>query len=223
MGKKTDNRSLASKITLRRWLLDKMGITDDVRVLDTCSGAGLIWSKMEEHCHIAQWTRCDIKPRVDKSSTKITLKMEASVAIRSLPVNDFNVIDIDPYGSPWDAYRALLLRLKVPMAVFLTHGQSGMRVLQSIDRSSLDAVGLPSEWIDPIKGMTGVQEIVTELCLAYTWRYAEIAHAGRISILSNFARDGRREVHYYGLHLIPRPEPETPLASLQHPRAVDMA
>jgi hypothetical protein len=209
---KTDNRSLGSKIALRRWLLDKMGITDDVRVLDTCAGAGLVWSAMEEHCTIKRWTRTDIKPRKD---AKLTLRMEAAVAIRSLPIHEFNVVDIDPYGEPFDAYRALLLRIRKPTAVFLTHGQQSLRVLSSISHSTLEAIGLPTAWVGPIRGMTGMLDYVKDLCLSQTWSYADVKHAGMI-----YHRTGGCDVHYYGFALEPYPEPVTPISPLTQKRSV---
>lgn len=97
-SKKTDNVSLASKIAIRTWLLKRMGFRA-VRVLDTCAGAGHVWRTMRDHVTVEAWCRCDIKPR-----TAGTLSMTATQAIRSLGMADFNVIDIDPYGEPWEPY-----------------------------------------------------------------------------------------------------------------------
>src|SRR4051812_43717130 len=110
----TDNRSIPTKIELRKRLLADMGLTE-VRVLDTCAGAGHIWSAMEDHVAIKQWVRCDLRPRQHG-----TLALSAVQAIQNLPLEQFNVVDIDPYGEPWEPYMALLARLTTPTAVFLT-------------------------------------------------------------------------------------------------------
>src|SRR5262249_19333858 len=91
---KVDNRSLRQKIALRRWLLGEMRFTT-VHVADACAGAGTIWETMREHVTVAQWVRSDVKPRQVG-----TLRLSAAQMIGALPLDSFNVIDIDPYGEP---------------------------------------------------------------------------------------------------------------------------
>jgi hypothetical protein len=183
---KTDNRSLRQKIALRRWLLGELGITE-VRVLDVCAGAGNIWSAMADHVKVAQWIRSDIKPRQAG-----TLRLTALQAINALDVAPFNVIDIDPYGEPWDAYLALLPRLRQPVAVFLTRGRV------QFTRSShavLATCGIPPEWRVPHS--VRLAEYLDTRVLSETWNHAEIRQAAVVDL---------RNVSYYALGLTPHRE-----------------
>lgn len=181
---KTDNRSLKNKIALRRWLLGEMGITE-VRVLDACAGAGQIWGAMREHVTLRQWIRTDLQPRQAG-----TLKMTALQAVGALDLAQFNVIDIDPYGEPWDAYLALLPRLRQPVAIFLTRGRVTYSVASNI---ALAACGIPPGWKVPHS--IRLAGFLDAMVLTETWRHAEILHASAVEL---------RNVTYYALGLQPR-------------------
>lgn len=169
-SKKTDNVSLSSKIAIRRWLLERMGITD-VKLLDTCAGAGHVWKTMAEHVTVSQWIRCDIKPRQAG-----TLKMTALDAVKTLPLADFNVIDVDPYGEPFHPYREVLQRLTKPLAIFLTHGH----VMQAqVSNENLKGVGIPLDW--DIPRTPNLSAFVARRSLEATWKYAEILHSASIT------------------------------------------
>jgi hypothetical protein len=156
-----------------------------VSVLDTCAGAGHVWRTMREHVTVTQWVRCDEKPRQAG-----TLKMQAIDAVKSLPLDRFTVIDIDPYGSPWSILREALKRLSRPTAVFLTHGH----VMQSsAQKDDLAAIGIPPDW--PIPVNPAVNAYVAKACLEQTWRYADIEHSAAV----HFPR-----VSYYALGVRPR-------------------
>jgi hypothetical protein len=180
---KTDNASLYSKLAIRRWLLSEMGL-DTVSVLDACAGAGRIWTAMRKHVTIERWVRCDIKPRQPG-----TLRLSAVDAMNGMALDRFNVIDIDPYGEPWEAYMAALKRLRRPTAMFLTRG----RVLNTVTTLSMRTVaGLPLTWPVP---QTPVLAAYLDSCLlAETWRYATVHHAAQIE---------KPHVVYYALGLSP--------------------
>lgn len=180
---KTDNVSLSSKIAIRRWLLERMGLKK-VKVLDTCAGAGHVWTAMRDHVSIEQWIRCDVKPRQAG-----TLKMAAIDAVKTLPLADFNVIDIDPYGEPWAPFHLALERFTKPTAFFLTHGH----VMQAqVSNANLELVGIPTDW--PIPRTPNLSAFVAKSALERTWRYARVDHSAQIV----FAR-----VSYYALGLTP--------------------
>jgi hypothetical protein len=180
---KTDNHSLRTKLDLRRGLLADMGLTR-VRVLDVCAGAGHIWTAMREHVTVEQWTRCDIKPRQAG-----TLALTATQALGALPVDTFNVIDIDPYGEPWEAYLTALPRLRQATAIFLTRGHV---LFTTPSQRSRAAVGLPADW--PVPHAPRLTAFVGAQILSSTWRYGEIRHASVVE----FPR-----VTYYALALYP--------------------
>jgi hypothetical protein len=180
---KTDNRSLRSKLEMRRWLLGEMGITS-ARVLDACAGAGHIWQAMRAFVTVEQWVRSDLKPRQVG-----TLKLSATQAIQSLDIEQFNVIDIDPYGEPWEAYLAALPRLRQPVAMFLTRGRVQYTVASN---AALAACGIPVGWRVPHS-----ERLATFLdgcLLSQTWAHANIRHAASVDL---------RNVSYYALGLEP--------------------
>jgi hypothetical protein len=180
---KVDNRSLRSKVELRRWLLEEMGI-QRVRVLDACAGAGHVWEAMRAHVAIDQWVRTDIAPRQVG-----TLKLTAAQAVSSFDLSPFNVVDIDPYGEPWDAYFAFLRKFTQPTAVFLTRGHVQYTVISLATR---EIVGLPTSWRIP--QIPTLASFLDELLLRETWRYARIDHSAAIEL---------QNVSYYALGLSP--------------------
>lgn len=187
---KRDNRSLATKVALRRLILDRMHFTE-VTVLDACAGAGHVWTAMEDHVTIRQWTRCDIRPRQVG-----TLKLPALQAMRSLPIDAYNVVDIDPYGEPWDAYLELLPRLRRPTAVFLTRGHVGV---SAVSTYALVAAGIPADWQSDLPRTPTVGEFLSARILAHALDYATVGHAVTV--------DPSPTVTYYGLGLLPHRSP----------------
>jgi hypothetical protein len=180
---KVDNRSLKAKVELRRWLLDAMGITD-VRVLDACAGAGHIWGAMREHVTISSWVRSDTAPRQVG-----TLRLSALQAVQALDLGGFNVIDIDPYGEPWDAYLAALPQLREPVAVFLTRGRVQFCVTS---KSVMIACGVPPTWAVPRTPKFAA--FLDDVVLSQTWHYAKVVHASVVELPN---------VTYYALGLHP--------------------
>ena len=184
----TDNRSLATKTELRKRLLADMGITD-AYVLDTCAGAGEIWAAMADHVNVKQWIRCDLKPRQHG-----TLALSAQQAIQNLPLDTFNVIDIDPYGEPWEPYMALLARLRKPTAVFVTRGHVGW---SRLSHATVAFVGLPDEWFMDLPRTPQLCQHAADLLLQRTWDFADILHSYMVRM---------RRVDYFALGLAPVPK-----------------
>lgn len=180
---KTDNRSLRNKIALRRWLLDQMQLRD-VSVLDTCAGEGHIWTAMQDHVRVRQWVRTDVKARHPG-----TLKLTALQAVTTFDITGFNVIDIDPYGEPWEPYLALLPRLRQPTAIFLTRGRVEYTVASN---AALEACGIPAGWKVPHSPRLATY--LDNCVLSLTWQHATILHASSVDL---------RNVSYYALGLSP--------------------
>jgi len=202
--KSTDSSNIPSKVALRLWLLKKMGIKE-VYVLDTCAGEGKIWEAMQKQDEITvrQWTRCDIKPRRNG-----VIKLDATDAIEQMPLDTYNVIDIDPYGEPWEPYLALLERITKPTAVFLTSCQLGGRQPMSI--VSCEAVGIPATWAPQIPRESALPRFVSERILNQTVEYVDVMHAGRMvldpdtNVENGREQHGRAFVTYYALGLKPK-------------------
>jgi hypothetical protein len=201
---------LAGKVALRRWLLDRHGLTDNVHVLDVCSGYGMIWSAMEKHCTIKRWVRCDIKPLPDQMQSSM-LRLSAVQSIGSMPLHEFTVVDIDTYGEPYEAFFLLLQRLKTPMAVFLTHGRPVKGAETTNFAKSL--VGLPADW--PIPQLPHVVDYISARCLERMWDYVDLLDAGQIY---SHPGQARHAISYYAFFVQPKGwlDPNRP------PRAIDL-
>jgi len=172
-----------------------MNLLDDVRVLDVCSGYGMIWTEMEQHCTIKRWVRSDIKPLPDQMQGSM-LRMAAVQALASFPLDEFNVVDIDTYGESFEPLFVLLQRFKTPLVVFLTHGRSNRGADTSNFAKSM--AGIPADW--PTPQLPHVVDYIAQRCLEAVWNYADIVEAAKVESPPGQAR---MAVTYYGLGLQP--------------------
>jgi len=201
---KQDSSSTAAKIRLRRWLLDRMDI-EEAYVLDACAGLGQIWEGMEEHVSLMQWTKCDIKPRRPG-----TLKLDATDAIERFPLETYNVVDIDPYGDPWEPYWALLPRIKKPTAVFLTHSFR-LNVCQ-ISYAVAEACGIPHDWMADLPHDGGLMRYMGAHMLSRTVDFVDVLHSAKMGVERGARGKGsggglnNQTINYYALGLAPKKE-----------------
>lgn len=84
-------------------------------MFDCCQGQGTIWRELRVDSPVRSYWGVDQKPK--KGRIKID-----SVRVLDQPGWDFDVIDVDTYGSPWDHWLAILKHLSKPVTVFLTIG-----------------------------------------------------------------------------------------------------
>lgn len=118
-AKKSDNGHLAAKLELRRHFLAKFPPPGPkkrsrFKVFDACQGEGVLWSVLRREFPCDYWG-VDVKPK------KGRLKID-SVKVLGQPGWDFDVVDIDTYGSPWKHYQAMMPYVRRPVTVFLTLG-----------------------------------------------------------------------------------------------------
>lgn len=102
MGKKTDNHALNAKCALREKYLPQ---ADPVRVLDLFGGYGVIWNTIK-----ARNDR-DIRVlRVEKRKDcgGVYLKGDNRKFIGSIDLDDFDIVDIDAYGIPFEQVSTIL-------------------------------------------------------------------------------------------------------------------
>jgi len=110
--KKTDNGNFAGKIAMRRYFLDKYPFFS---VIDCCQGEKKIWRILQEEYRPAVYLGVDIKPK------KGRLQVDSERLLGQAGWQ-FDVIDIDTYGSPWGHWQNVLLFRQADMTVFLTIG-----------------------------------------------------------------------------------------------------
>jgi hypothetical protein len=93
----TDNSYLAEKISLRIESLCKFG-KEDINVLECFAGDGYIW----EACKKNSTKKINVL-RIDKKEDKkgIYLKGDNQKFISAINLSNFNIIDLDAYGSPF--------------------------------------------------------------------------------------------------------------------------
>lgn len=113
--RRTDNANTPLKLSLRRELLRPLAARKpDFSVLDCCAGSGLLWHELKREFPAARVTPLDFKA----APGRLKIKSE-----RFLEVNaDFDVIDVDTWGSPWAHFKAILEAPKRERVVFLTYG-----------------------------------------------------------------------------------------------------
>ncbi len=115
-GKKVDNHDPSAKLRLRRYFLERYH-PEPPSVFDACQGSGILWTELKRSYPVSSYWGVDRKPKPGR------MKID-SVEVLSQPGWNFDVIDIDAYGSPWDHYAAVLRNLRRPASVFLTIGNA---------------------------------------------------------------------------------------------------
>jgi len=115
MAKKTDNHNPKAKLDLRRYFLSKYHSENPAKVLDCCQGSGQLWSRLRQEFEVERYWGIDLKPK------KGRLSIDSSRVLAQSGLN-YDVIDIDTYGSPWKHWEALLPNICQPTTVFLTIG-----------------------------------------------------------------------------------------------------
>lgn len=93
---KTDNKSVANKVFLRRKATEHL---NEIRVLDLFAGKNVLWNSIDKIRHYG----VELIP--DKGAN---LTADAKRAVRSLDLSQFNVIDCDSYGIPFEICKYLL-------------------------------------------------------------------------------------------------------------------
>jgi hypothetical protein len=134
-----DNRHFGDKIALREAILREAGF-GELHVLDLFAGAGHVWREMQKRHNVATYLPVDSKPRMPG-----TLKLEVNArTVQAFTPDNFNVIDIDAYGSPWELLPHLMSGTKA-LAIFLTFGNVDPHRLSKFLAT---AVGMPLPWRD---------------------------------------------------------------------------
>ena len=131
---KTDNANLAAKLDLRRYFMRRYHANGTARVLDCCSGGGLIWRALRAEYPVTSYTALDVKRE------KGRLKIDSSRFL-SVPGWDFDCIDIDTYGNPWKHWFAVMENMGTAATVFLTIGRGGPNRVK-ISNAALTCMGI---------------------------------------------------------------------------------
>lgn len=112
---KLDNNNPQAKLDLRRHFLRKYHADGRARVMDCCSGGGLLWHTLRREFVVESYWALDVKPKRGRLSID-------SSRVLAQPGWIEDVIDVDTYGFPWTHYGAALASVKQPTTFFLTVG-----------------------------------------------------------------------------------------------------
>jgi len=120
----TDNSYLADKIALRISMLPKK---KELRVIDAFHGAGTIWKNIQKkYDGKIKITRIDIEQKDDV----FTLIGKNEKFLPSLPLEKYDVIDLDAYGVPYEQLKIIFDR-GFKGLVFVTFIQTVIGILQT--------------------------------------------------------------------------------------------
>lgn len=142
---KTDNHaaSFGDKVELRRNALDAIGASKAV-VLDCFAGSGkmhkAVWHEAKRYVGIDQRFFFDQRTAFVASN---------QVVLRVIDLSQFNVFDLDAYGSPWEQAQIIAQRRPVgkgeQIAMILTDG-GGMRMkFGGVPRHMAELAGTPMD------------------------------------------------------------------------------
>ncbi len=135
-GVKTDNAPIAAKRQIRLSILNTI---KNPRVCEVFCGAGemyrSVWYKAEDYIGI------DKRKFFDE---RITICGDAEKAIRTINLNDYNIFDIDAYGSPYNILSYIVQNRteKGELAFVLTDGSAMDLRLGRVSRGLRELSGI---------------------------------------------------------------------------------
>ena len=166
MKKKCDNSNMRAKIACRVLAVRELG--EPARVLDLYHGRGHVWRRVSEYLRVDELCGVDIEPR-----DIATLRLSAMRAIKNLPIERFNVFDLDPYGSCFGEYSALCDRLSggPPRRVVVAMTMAFRCAGACVPKSLWDALGVPVEHRPNLSPFSAEDLFrLAILLFAHTWR-----------------------------------------------------
>ena len=105
---KTDNDNLSKKLAIRLFAMDKLGKsqTKPIRVLDCFAGEGLLWHYLKKESKF-----CIEHVGIDSLPKRGALYVgDNQRYLCQLPIDDYDVIDLDAYGVPYNQMKILAQR-----------------------------------------------------------------------------------------------------------------
>lgn len=162
-SRQTDNSFFTSKVNLRlRHLPDKQHI----RVLDAFGGDGRIWKKIKRLTD----KKIDVL-RIDRKDTSkgIYLRGENVKYLKSLDLTQYNVIDLDAYGTPYEQLEIVFDSLSTnktnyDIVCFVTFIQT---MLGALPRKLLYLLGYTKQMVEKIPTLfnkDGFEKLKRYLC-----------------------------------------------------------
>lgn len=104
---KTDNSALEEKLLLRQNSIELLK-KPTIKVLDCFGGEGIIWNEVRSRNPGLEILSVRIDKRYDLPG--IYLRGDNLKYLQSIPLQDFDVIDLDAYGSPFEQLEIIFRR-----------------------------------------------------------------------------------------------------------------
>jgi hypothetical protein len=186
---KIDNHNLVGKLALRQHFLRKYHAAGPCCVLDCCEGSGRLWR------YLRRDFTCEVMG-VDVKRAKGRLCVDSRRLLEADWL-EWDVVDVDTYGSPWTHWSNLLESISKPCTVFLTWGKTGISGI-TIDRTMFEALGLTFPTLRvPGCLVTKIGASLPRRMLALAWdRGCRIVEAAEVPNPGGSAR-------YFGVRLEP--------------------
>ena len=140
---KTDNSYFKDKVHLRKLGILSKG-KDTISVLDAYSGDATIWRKVANDLPdlTINLTRIETK----RDAKGVYLRGDNLKFIKNMDVSDYDCIDLDAYGIPYNQLK-ILFEKEYKGTVFITFIQS---VLGRMNKGLLSELGFPPKMVDKI-------------------------------------------------------------------------
>jgi hypothetical protein len=162
LSRKTDNRSLADKCSIRELVIREAKL-EPLRVLDLYAGESHVWNALRRPPYslkVSKYTPVDSVARQPgqirfKTTPRLIAAMNGD-RDESMFAGDglarYNCIDLDVFGDAWSVYRAIVTRIKTRTAVFITRGSVAYGAGRAnLSKAARIAMGIPPDWNIPIK------------------------------------------------------------------------
>ncbi len=107
---KQDNTNLNKKVNLRIKYLNKNKVYN---VLDCFHGEGLIWKNIIQKGYNINLYSIDL-------TSSATIKGNNKNILRNIDVNDYDIIDLDDYGVPYEQFEIISKKIKKDIIIFFT-------------------------------------------------------------------------------------------------------
>jgi len=139
-NRQTNNSYFLDKVALRKSLLDK---NCNYIVLDCFSGTGNIWKKIEKDGYKVQVVSIDKKESA-------TIKGDNIKVLPSLDLQQFDIIDLDAYGVPFNQLEIILSKNLKNKVIFFTFIQT---MFGRLNKKMLNVLGYTNIMINKVPSL----------------------------------------------------------------------
>jgi len=181
--------AVRAKAVIREAILEQIG-AENARVFDAYAGDGQLYRAVWHRASVC--IGCDLEFYPDD---RIAFKADNRRVMRAIDLQQFNIFDMDSYGSPWEQLYILAYRRRIKpgeqVAIVLTEGQ-GMKL-------KLGGMSLPLSRLAGVRHwLPGLAKVQDELIDRALLRVAKMMNATLIFRREAAEKQGST-MHYVGV------------------------